>query len=97
MSVHNPIAHILYENADWLPPLVAGLEAEGFSVRLVELTTGLLEGGSVPAEGIWINRVSPSFIPVATRIPSNLLGMSFTGSNFMDAVSSMVWTRMSLR
>ena len=32
-------------------PLVAGLEAEGFSVRLVELTTGLLEG-SVPAEGI---------------------------------------------
>ena len=60
MSVHNPIAHILYENADWLPPLVAGLEAEGFSVRLVELTTGLLEGGSVPAEGIWINRVSPS-------------------------------------
>ena len=55
-----PIAHILYENPDWLPPLIAGLEAEGFTVRTVALDEGLIDAGSVPAEGIWFNRISPS-------------------------------------
>jgi hypothetical protein len=60
MSDSNSVAHILYENPDWLPPLVDGLEAEGFTVRLVKLDEGLLDSASVPAEGIWINRISPS-------------------------------------
>jgi hypothetical protein len=60
MSQENPIAHILYENPAWLPPLVDALEAEGFVVELVRLDEGLLDPGSVPGEGIWINRISPS-------------------------------------
>ena len=59
MSTANT-AHILYENPAWLPPLVAGLEAEGFEVNLVELDGGLLDPNTVPADGIWINRISPS-------------------------------------
>lgn len=55
-----PVVHVLYENPDWLPPLVAGLKAEGFPVRLVELDEGLLDGNRPPAEGIWFNRISPS-------------------------------------
>jgi len=60
MSHSNSVAHILYENPDWLPPLIDGLEAEGFTVRLVKLDQGLLNASSIPAEGIWINRISPS-------------------------------------
>jgi len=55
-----PVLHVLYEHPSWLPPLVAGLEAEGFEVRLVELDRGLLDPHEPPAEGIWINRISPS-------------------------------------
>lgn len=56
-----PTVHVLYENPAWLPPLLEGLEAEGFTdVRLVELVEGLVDPLSPPAEGIWINRISPS-------------------------------------
>jgi glutathione synthase/RimK-type ligase-like ATP-grasp enzyme len=55
-----PIIHVLYENPDWLPPLVEGLEAEGFTVELHELDGGLIDPSSPPPEGIWINRISPS-------------------------------------
>ena len=59
---HNnlPIVHILYENAAWLPPLEAGLKAEGFEYRLVEINHGILDPNETPAEGIWLNRLSPS-------------------------------------
>ncbi len=56
-----PAIHILYENPDWLPPLEKGLAAHGFTdVRLVKLVEGLVDPMVTPAEGIWINRISPS-------------------------------------
>lgn len=58
---HLPTIHVLYENPNWLPPLLDGLTSEGFdSVRLVELTEGLIDPLQAPPEGIWINRISPS-------------------------------------
>jgi len=59
-SVSLPTVHVLYENPSWLPPLVAGLEAEGFPVRLVEVVEGHLDPDAPPPEGIWLNRMSPS-------------------------------------
>ncbi len=55
-----PTVHVLYENPAWLPPLVAGLTAEGFPVRLVEMVDGTLDPDAPPPEGIWLNRMSPS-------------------------------------
>ena len=62
MSTHPllPTVHVLYENPSWLPPLLAGLEAEGFPVRLVEVVEGSLDPDAPPPEGIWLNRMSPS-------------------------------------
>ncbi len=55
-----PTVHVLFENPSWLPPLVAGLKAEGFPVRLVEVVDGSLDPDAPPPEGIWLNRISPS-------------------------------------
>ena len=56
-----PSVHILYENSDWLEPLTNALEEAGFDdVHLVKLADGLLDANQSPAEGIWINRISPS-------------------------------------
>ncbi|MDP6932620.1 MAG: alpha-L-glutamate ligase [Myxococcota bacterium] len=55
-----PIVHVLYENPAWLPPLLDGLRAEGFAVRLVMLDEGLIDPDEPPPEGIWLNRISPS-------------------------------------
>lgn len=56
-----PAVHILYENEAWLPPLLDGLAHAGFDdVRLVELIEGLIDPLAPPAEGVWINRISPS-------------------------------------
>lgn len=52
--------HVLYENPDWNPPLVEGLEAHGFEVELHFLNDGLVDPATEPAEGLWLNRVSPS-------------------------------------
>ena len=52
--------HVLYENADWMPPLRRALEARG--LPWVEHFTdgGQLDiGGAVP-EGVVLNRMSPS-------------------------------------
>jgi hypothetical protein len=51
---------VLYENPAWLPPLVAGFESQGFDVVLHELDEGLIDPTEPPAEGIWVNRISPS-------------------------------------
>ena len=56
-----PTIHILYENEAWMPPLLDGLSHAGFQdVRLVELVEGLVDPLEPPAEGVWINRISPS-------------------------------------
>jgi len=55
-----PTVHVLYENPAWLPPLIEGLEAEGFPVNLVEVDGGSVDPNRLPAEGIWLNRISPS-------------------------------------
>ena len=56
-----PTIHVLYENPAWLPPLLEGLAAEGFTdVRLVELVEGIVDPLKSPDDGIWINRISPS-------------------------------------
>lgn len=60
MTARLPPVHVLYENPDWLPPLTAALEAEGFPVRLHEVWRGVIDAGRSPDEGIWLNRMSPS-------------------------------------
>ena len=55
-----PPVHILYENAAWLPPLLDGLHKEGLQTHLVQVNEGLLKTNEAPAEGIWLNRISPS-------------------------------------
>ncbi len=53
-----PTVHILYENPDWLPPLTAALESEGFETREIHVDEGVV--GGEPAPGIYLNRMSPS-------------------------------------
>ncbi len=56
-----PAIHILFENPAWLPPLEAGLAAEGFTeVHRHHVDSGVVDPSQEPAEGIWINRMSPS-------------------------------------
>ena len=54
------IAHILFENEDWMPPLRAALASRG--ITWVEHFTedGTLDLAEPPPEGVWINRMSPS-------------------------------------
>ena len=59
MSSSLPV-HILFENEALLPPVIEGFEAEGFDVNCVHVHAGRLDPGKAPAEGIWINRMSPS-------------------------------------
>ena len=51
---------VLYENPDWLPPLEAGLKAEGLSYELREVWQGVIDPAEEPAEAIYLNRMSPS-------------------------------------
>ncbi len=55
-----PTVHVLYENPAWLPPVLTGLEAEGFTARPVALDQALLDPSRPPSPGIWLNRISPS-------------------------------------
>jgi hypothetical protein len=59
MTTHDTV-HVLYENEAWLPPLVAGLEAEGLPCRLVPVVDGAIDIAEAPPPGIWLNRMSPS-------------------------------------
>ena len=52
--------HILYENPDWLPPVVAALEAEGFRPVPFELRDRAIDPAAEPPAGLWWNRMSPS-------------------------------------
>jgi RimK-like ATP-grasp domain len=52
--------HVLYENPDWLPPLLAGLEAEGLEHELCEVWRGAIDPTEVPVDAVYLNRMSPS-------------------------------------
>ena len=51
---------VLFENPDWLPPLEAGLKAEGLTYELREVWQGIVDPDEEPAEAIYLNRMSPS-------------------------------------
>lgn len=53
-------AWILYENADWLPPLTEALEAEGVPYDALFTDGGTIDLSVAPPEGVYINRMSPS-------------------------------------
>lgn len=59
MSDANTV-HILYENPDWLPPLVSALEAEGLRAHPYEVVSGVVDPAAPPPAGVWWNRMSPS-------------------------------------
>lgn len=52
--------HVLYENPDWLPPLLGALESRDLPVRTWFADGGVLDLGEEPPEGVWVNRMSPS-------------------------------------
>jgi len=52
--------HVLYENPDWLPPVINALRSRG-----LEVIEHFVDGGSIdlakpPPEGLYLNRMSPS-------------------------------------
>ena len=53
-----PKVHILYENPDWLPPLVEALDSVGFESSKIAVRHGIV--GGKPEPGIYLNRMSPS-------------------------------------
>lgn len=53
-----PQVHILFENPDWLPPLLRALEAEGLGYTKIPVGEGIVNGR--PAPGVYLNRMSPS-------------------------------------
>ncbi len=60
MADERTAVHLLYENPDWLPPVIAGLEAEGFRAVPWEVWRGVVDPAEAPPAGLWWNRMSPS-------------------------------------
>ena len=56
----SPNINVLYENPAWIPPLREALEGEGLRVHLLHVNEGSIDPATAPAEGIWMNRISPS-------------------------------------
>lgn len=52
--------YILYENPDWLPPLVRALERESLPYETWFVQTGHFDLDATPPEGVFFNRMSPS-------------------------------------
>jgi glutathione synthase/RimK-type ligase-like ATP-grasp enzyme len=52
--------HILFENEAWMAPLRDALADRGLSVTEHYTEGGTLDLASVPPQGVWINRMSPS-------------------------------------
>jgi len=52
--------HVLYENEAWMPPLRAALDARGVRFEEHLTTGGHLDLASVPPQGVYLNRMSPS-------------------------------------
>ena len=55
-----PKVHILYENTDWLPPLIRELKKVGLEHENCFIQSGHFDLFDAPPEGIFINRMSPS-------------------------------------
>jgi hypothetical protein len=55
-----PRIHVLHENADWLPPLRAALEARGLPWVEWHLDRGLVDLSAAPPDGVFYNRMSAS-------------------------------------
>jgi len=51
---------VLYENEDWLPPLVASLERKSVPYRLQFVNGGSIDISTPPQDAVYINRMSPS-------------------------------------
>ena len=52
--------HVLYENEAWMPPLRRALAERGLPVTEHFAAEGVLDLQADPAEGVWLNRMSPS-------------------------------------
>jgi hypothetical protein len=52
--------HIVYENPAWLPPLTRALDARGLRWEGHFVEGGILDLAQIPAEGVYLNRMSPS-------------------------------------
>jgi hypothetical protein len=52
--------HILFENEDWMPPLRAALASRGLTWQEHFVDGGTLDLAQLPADGVYINRMSPS-------------------------------------
>lgn len=59
-AIDEPVVHVLHENAEWLPPLAAAFEAEGVPLRELDLTTGSIDLGAEPPQGVFWSRLSAS-------------------------------------
>lgn len=79
--------HVLYENPDWLPPLVGALEAEGLRAQLHEVREGSIDAGAEPEHGVWWNRMSPS---AHTRGHGSSIGMMRETLAWLDAYGRRV-------
>ncbi len=55
-----PAVYILHENPEWLPALRTGFEAENVPYRELELTTGAIDLGAEPPQGVFWSRLSAS-------------------------------------
>ncbi|MBI4238553.1 MAG: alpha-L-glutamate ligase [Deltaproteobacteria bacterium] len=53
-------AYVLYENADWMPPLRQALEAEGVPFDEWFIGPGFVDLAGEPPPGVFLNRMSPS-------------------------------------
>jgi hypothetical protein len=52
--------YVLYENPDWLPPLVRELDRAGLPHEEWFIQTGSFDLEQAPPEGVFLNRMSPS-------------------------------------
>ncbi|MGA1835354.1 alpha-L-glutamate ligase [Herbiconiux sp. 11R-BC] len=55
-----PLVHILHENAEWIPPLAAALDAAGVPFAEWPLTTGSIDISAEPPQGVFWSRLSAS-------------------------------------
>jgi hypothetical protein len=57
---NTPAVFILHENPEWIPPLATALDAAGVEHREWSLTSGSIDLGAEPPEGIFWSRLSAS-------------------------------------